>query len=165
MKRRLVDTLHHAAYPAEVLVEELDQQGLIHWESARHPLFDTLFVMQDSADSKDEAGGVSWQPLRHNVRAAKLDLAVQVEACGEQYVLTFEYRSALFLESSIQRLAACMDQVLVGAVETPDSVVGVLTSKAEGLVFSAATAASGSVLDRRDNTSSGPDLFEDAFDF
>lgn len=165
VKERLVNMLQHANYPAELLVEDLDQQGFIQWESARHPIFDTLFVMQDSSDSPQGAGGLSWQPITHNTRAAKLDLAVQVEEQAGGWEITFEYRGALFREAAIERLAACMDQVLAGAVETPNAALSTLTSNAEAFATTAVISADGSKLESCDSSSSTPDLFEDAFDF
>ncbi|GMK38339.1 hypothetical protein PCCS19_13930 [Paenibacillus sp. CCS19] len=164
VKKRMVDMLQHSHYPAELLVEALDERGLILWESSRHPLFDTLFVMQDAVDRKAAAGRVRWQPIAHYTSSAKLDLAVQVEEQNGAYELTFEYRSALFGEAAIQRLAACMEQILAGAVEGPNAALCTLTSYSNSLVTVAASA------DVSDNHSVGrsekaPDLFEDAFDF
>jgi non-ribosomal peptide synthetase component F len=164
VKQRLIDVLHHSNYPAELLVEELDEQGLITWEPTRHPLFDTLFVMQDITDSTAGAGGLCWQPVSHNIRAAKLDLAVQVEESDGAYVLTFEYRSALFLQAAIQRLAAYMEQVLAGAVEAPDAAVLALISSGGAAHVPTALAADESQQESI-GSSAVPDLFEDAFDF
>ncbi|MBD3917807.1 amino acid adenylation domain-containing protein [Paenibacillus sp. PR3] len=160
VKRRLVAVLHHSRYPAEVLVEELDELGFVKWEAARHPLFDTLFVMQDTVDSPTEAGDLSWQPIANYTRSAKLDLAVQVEERAGAYELIFEYRSAIFRAASILGLVACMERVLEGAVEAPAAALSTLSSNDDS-AKTAADVARNSV----NHADSAPDLFEETFDF
>jgi hypothetical protein len=87
-----------------------------------------------------------------------------VEESDGAYVLTFEYRSALFLQAAIQRLAAYMEQVLAGAVEAPDAAVLALISSGGAAHVPTALAADESQQESI-GSSAVPDLFEDAFDF
>ena len=84
----------HRGYPFDRLVNELP----LPRDPSRSPLFDVLFVVEESAPAP-ELPGLSVQPLGREAGAGKLDLGIVVveHADGERLTLRIDYRTRLCL--------------------------------------------------------------------
>ncbi len=117
----------HQDLPFERLVEELNPGR----SAARHPLFQTMFVLQDDTADLDFAG-LPGEDLPVEVGAAKFDLTLDVgethhedgSPAGIRGVL--RYATDLYEHSTAAALADRFDRILRAAVADPDRRVGEL---------------------------------------
>ncbi|MEW2163788.1 amino acid adenylation domain-containing protein [Streptomyces sp. NPDC007084] len=115
----------HQDLPFERVVEAVNPAR----STARHPLFQTMLVLQNTGDGTyDFAGlGTSAEPLHH--RAAKFDLSIGVEEtfdeAGRQAGLKaeFEYATDLFERATVDDLARRFLRLLEALTAAPDTPV------------------------------------------
>ncbi len=119
-KRHSLDILAHQGLPFEVLIEELD----IDLEPNRTPLVQVQFVLQNTAESKLELNGVSSRLVPVCNGGSVFDLTVEVvEFENGVLELVLEYRTDLFTEKSIVRLADHYFNLLDAMTESPTASV------------------------------------------
>lgn len=108
----------HQDIPFEKLVEELSPER----DTSRSPLFQVCLTYLDlpSVAGADGGGG----DLDFDVNVAKFDLTLAVaHRPGAPLALSFEYRTALFDEATIARLAMHFQNLLAALVAAPDAPV------------------------------------------
>jgi non-ribosomal peptide synthetase component F len=106
----------HQEVPFERVVAELAPNrtaGLL-------PLFQTWFVVQDAPEVADAFPGVEVLPAGDPDQLARYDLRLDVQRSAQGTRAVFEYKAALFDESSIARLARRFGRVLELAAADPD---------------------------------------------
>ena len=118
----------HQDLPFERLVEVLNPARSL----ARHPLFQVMLVLQNTAAPALELAGLraAFEPVE--TARAKFDLSLslveQLAADGAPAGLAgvLEYASDLFERSSVQAIADRLVRLLEGAVAQPDRPIGSL---------------------------------------
>ncbi|MEZ0068065.1 amino acid adenylation domain-containing protein [Streptacidiphilus sp. MAP12-20] len=116
----------HQALPFERIVEAVNPPR----SPSRHPLFQVMYALQSQAvqcldGPSAEASGVVLEPVPVPATAAKFDLTVAVSelrtAAGDYdgMVLSFEYATDLFDESTIARMLGCFVTVLRAMTQDP----------------------------------------------
>jgi alpha-ketoglutarate-dependent taurine dioxygenase/aryl carrier-like protein len=110
-------TYAHQDLPFERLVMELERERGLN----RTPLFQVLFVMQNTPQAELRLAGLRIEMLEMVEQPAKFDLAVFVEERDEQLIVTWNYSTELFERETIQRLAVRYQRLLSGAVERPEA--------------------------------------------
>ncbi|MFC5469004.1 amino acid adenylation domain-containing protein [Cohnella suwonensis] len=136
-KTGMLQAFDHPWLPADELVELLDERGLIRWDPTRHPLYDTMFVMQNMDAIPAQSGDLAWEPLDWEFTAAKTDLVLQAEERGGKLELSFEYRSRLFYEETVAQMAEGLLKFLEQAAAEPQASLGKLTGLRQTSVFPA----------------------------
>ncbi|BFH12427.1 condensation domain-containing protein [Paenibacillus melissococcoides] len=84
--------------------EQLIEQLALPREASRHPLFDTVFALQDGSMANVQFEGLKLQPFSIN-RRAKFDLTLQAFEREDEIFFTFEYCTRLFREETIRTMA------------------------------------------------------------
>lgn len=107
-------------YPFEELIETLDPER----KGARNPLFDTLFVFQNMEMEPLQIRGLQVKPVDVNNTAAKFDLSVEIQESGEEWVVTFNYSTDLFIKSTIERMARHYCNILTMILQSPEKAIG-----------------------------------------
>ncbi|WP_339373137.1 condensation domain-containing protein, partial [Paenibacillus elgii] len=74
VKETSLKAFENQDYPFEALVDKLDLKR----DMSRHPLFDTMFVLQNTEQGEDDLEGLQFKPYPHQHQAAKFDLTLQV---------------------------------------------------------------------------------------
>ncbi|MFD2673094.1 amino acid adenylation domain-containing protein, partial [Marinicrinis sediminis] len=97
----LLESMEHQAYPFDQLVEKLN----VARDMSRNPLFDVMFVMQNTGVLQFESQQFDMEHVQVNHPQAKFDLTLEVLEQEDGCSLRFEYSTALFHESTIQRMA------------------------------------------------------------
>ncbi|MEU8843663.1 amino acid adenylation domain-containing protein, partial [Streptomyces roseus] len=116
----------HQDLPFERLVEELNPVR----SAARHPLFQVLFALQNTAESRLDLPGLRTCALPVSTGGAKFDLQVEMveETDGEGRCAgvagRLEYARDLFDHSTVELLARRLVLVLEALVEDLDRPVG-----------------------------------------
>ncbi|MGG4266737.1 amino acid adenylation domain-containing protein [Peribacillus simplex] len=88
-------------YPLDQLVEKLS----IDRVSDRHPMFDTMFVLQNMNTADVEFNGLRFQPYELETSSAKFDLTLELTEKDGMIGGKLEYSADLFQNQSIERMA------------------------------------------------------------
>ena len=111
----------HADVPFDRIVEALQPD-----RSALHtPVFQTLFVLQNVPKQELVLHGLVITPLdlARPTAGATYDLTLSLQEAGRELRGALEFNTALFDATTIERMAANFETVLVGIVQNPDVAV------------------------------------------
>ncbi|MDQ0273986.1 non-ribosomal peptide synthetase component F/acyl carrier protein, partial [Cytobacillus purgationiresistens] len=123
VKDQTLQALEHQDYPFEDLVENLKIPRVAN----RHPLFDVVLVHQNMDQSVLSFGDHIAYPYDMPHRTAKFDLTLEIIDMPEHTVMNWEYRTSLFTEKTIQRIANQFLHVLEEVVDNPERELASLT--------------------------------------
>ncbi|WP_090834494.1 amino acid adenylation domain-containing protein [Paenibacillus sophorae] len=108
VKENALKAYEHQNYPFEQLVEQLN----IPRDMSRNPLFDTLFVLQNTDRGQLEVEGLSFTPYPFDSGMAKFDLTITVEEVEGRLACTLGYCTKLFKKETVERLAGHFTNIL-----------------------------------------------------
>ncbi|TYP79318.1 non-ribosomal peptide synthetase [Paenibacillus methanolicus] len=163
VKESMLQAFDHAGLTTEEMIELLDDRGRIRPDPTRHPLFDTMFVMQNMDIPPARSGDLSWETLDYRFTGAKLDLVLEAAERGGGLDLVFEYRSRLFPEEMIARMAENVLEMLEHAAAEPQATLGALTGTLPSVVPVVAKLAPAPMAAKEDVDVAG--LFAEDFSF
>ena len=106
----------HQDLPFEQLVEALQPQR----DLSHSPLFQVMFMLQNTPQSKIELAGMTFSAFEIEGGIARYDLTVEMFETPEGMQGIFEYNRDLFEPSTIERLAQHFRRILEGVVADPD---------------------------------------------
>ncbi|NBD28385.1 non-ribosomal peptide synthetase, partial [Paenibacillus glycinis] len=109
----------HQEYPFEELVGQLE----LPRDLSRHPLFDTMFILQNTERGVLELPGLCIVPYEQDHHAAKFDLTLQAAERENEIDISMEYSTALFKSETIQRMAAHFRKLLEVVVSKPQAAM------------------------------------------
>ncbi|NRB37084.1 MAG: amino acid adenylation domain-containing protein [Pseudomonadales bacterium] len=118
VKNTTLDAYQHQDLPFELLVDELN----VSRDTSQTPLFQAMFILQSSSQagfselSNSEVNGIKLTALNENSteQTAKFDITLNIIDTEAQLSAAIEYRSSLFSQSSMARMA----EHLIGLLET-----------------------------------------------
>jgi amino acid adenylation domain-containing protein len=114
-KAMVLDAYAHQEAPFEKLIKELQLVRDLNY----HPLFQTMFVLQDSPLPALQLSGLSPSSLPIYHETAKFDLTLNVENTDQGLNARFEYKTALFKPQTIERMACHFQTLLEGIISEP----------------------------------------------
>jgi non-ribosomal peptide synthetase component F len=109
----------HQDLPFEKLVEALQPAR----ELNRQPIFQTMFVLQNTPPSGGSLPGLEVTPLRQSTTTAKFDLTLAVNETPEGLKGSIEYATDLFGSDSIERISKHLLNALAEIARDPDQAV------------------------------------------
>ena len=117
-----LDAYAHQDLPFEKLVEELKPER----DMSRNPLFQVMFVLQNTPEAELNLAGLDCESLTLHNGTAKFDLSLSLtETRGELHGI-LEYSTDLFDAATIERLAGHFTTLLEGIVADPERHIGQL---------------------------------------
>lgn len=116
VKRRVLEDYEHSEYPFELLVRKLKP----HRDTARNPLFDTMFVLQNLEAPPVQTGQLKWTPHVLQEKWSRFDLVLQAWDNPEGMLLWVTYSSFLFNRSTVEKLAEDFRKLLGLLAEEPE---------------------------------------------
>nr|WP_237175720.1 non-ribosomal peptide synthetase [Paenibacillus xylanexedens] len=116
VKATAIQAYEHQDYPFEKLVEELNLER----DMSRNPLFDTMFVLQNTETARVNLTGVEAQHVVLQNKTAKFDLTLYAIEDQEGVRIVLEYTTSLFKRETIERLYQHYVHVLGEITERPD---------------------------------------------
>ncbi|MEW4973244.1 surfactin non-ribosomal peptide synthetase SrfAA, partial [Bacillus stercoris] len=128
VRKRVLDAFSHQDYPFEWLVEELN----IPRDVSRHPLFDTMFSLQNATEGIPAVGDLSLSVHETNFKIAKFDLTVQARETDEGIELDLDYSTKLFKQSTANRLLTHFARLLEDAAAEPEQRISEFKLLSEG---------------------------------
>jgi amino acid adenylation domain-containing protein len=117
-----LDAYTHQDLPFEQLVDVLKPARQV----GTSPLFQVLFVLQNTPEREWAMPGLVMQPLEAEAVTAKFDLTLTVAERDGRLEAAFSYSSELFEASTIARMARHFTRLLESAVQAPHARVGEL---------------------------------------
>ncbi|WP_198299747.1 non-ribosomal peptide synthetase [Tumebacillus avium] len=112
----------HQDLPFEKLVEELQ----IERDMSRTPVFQTMFVMQNTPEQHLQLADLTVTPQNVYTDEAEFELTLIAEETAGGLVLEFNYNTDLFVEATISRMAAQFQLLLEAIAQQPDEAVAAL---------------------------------------
>ncbi|MEC2218290.1 surfactin non-ribosomal peptide synthetase SrfAA [Bacillus subtilis] len=119
VRKRVLDAFSHQDYPFEWLVEDLN----IPRDVSRHPLFDTMFSLQNATEGIPAVGDLSLSVQETNFKIAKFDLTVQARETDEGIEIDVDYSTKLFKQSTADRLLTHFARLLEDAAADPEKPI------------------------------------------
>ncbi|ASZ13246.1 non-ribosomal peptide synthetase [Chitinophaga pendula] len=105
----------YQSYPFEQLVKQLQLKK----DPSRNPLFDTIFVLQQTGIPLLAINGLHVSPYVIQDNATKVDLTVEIFELEGRLRCCFKYNTQLFEELTIHRMAGHYVQLLSAIVSYP----------------------------------------------
>ena len=119
VKEMTLGAYAHQDLPFEKLVDALKLER----DLARSPLFQVMFILQNTPGVALALEGLRIDALEEPSDIAKFDLTLEVTEAGEGYELRWDYNSDLFDRETIERMAGHFDVLLRAALTRPDTLV------------------------------------------
>ncbi|CAJ1314008.1 non-ribosomal peptide synthetase [Paenibacillus nuruki] len=108
VKETVLQSFEHQYYPLEILVDKLQ----LDRDPSRNPIFDTLFVLQNTEQTDDQMSDLQLELYPYTPNIAKFDLSLHVVEQENQLIFSFEYATALYHPESIERFATHLKHLL-----------------------------------------------------
>ncbi|HEY9767126.1 MAG TPA: amino acid adenylation domain-containing protein [Coleofasciculaceae cyanobacterium] len=115
IKATTLAAYNHQDLPFEELVKELHPER----SQAANPLFQVMFVFQDTPLLSLQLPGLTITPLPIDNGIAKFDLTLYIEDTQEELIGFLEYSSDLFHGDTIKRMIANFQTLLAGITTNP----------------------------------------------
>lgn len=106
----------HQDVPLEKLALELRDAG----RKTTDPLVHVLFLVESVTTASYPLGDVDLRPVPVDFGTAKFDITVAMRASDEGLGVTFEYRTDLFDDATIDRMFGHLELLLDGVTANPD---------------------------------------------
>ncbi|MEC0182798.1 non-ribosomal peptide synthase/polyketide synthase [Paenibacillus peoriae] len=113
---RTLQAFEHQDYPLEELVEKLD----VARDASRNPLFDTMFVLENTESQEAKLETLSFSPYVQEHRISKFDLTLSMSDEDGGIKGSFEYCTKLFGADAIERLTEDLLAILSQVGTDPD---------------------------------------------
>ncbi len=116
VRRNALDAFVHQDLPFEMLVEELQP----NWELSYNPLFQVMFLFQNTPRSPLKLPGLTFSDLEVDSGGSKFDLSLSMIETTQGLSGFFEYNVDLYEAATIKRMLGHFENLLEGAVTNPD---------------------------------------------
>ncbi|WP_416654229.1 non-ribosomal peptide synthase/polyketide synthase [Bacillus amyloliquefaciens] len=117
VKENALKAYEHQDYPFEALIDQLN----ITRDLSRNPLFDTMFVLQNTEQEQLEIKDVSFKPYPNEHTMAKFDLTLTAVEEESGIHFTMEYLTALFKPKTIERMMGHFVQLIDSIIKQPEA--------------------------------------------
>ncbi|MBW4685871.1 MAG: amino acid adenylation domain-containing protein [Komarekiella atlantica HA4396-MV6] len=125
----------HQDLPFEILVEELKPER----DLSRNPLYEVMFVLQNTPTSLQEVSGLTLRALEFDSGTAQLDIFLSMSESQEGLTGCLEYNTDIFDSITITQLINIFQTLLANIVANPEQRICELslltTSEQEQLLF------------------------------
>lgn len=115
VKENMLNAYENQDYPFEELIEKVN----VTKDARRNPLFDTMFVLQNTDASEIQMDGVTCEPYAPNTRVSKFDLTLYVTELQHKLEVAFEYSTILFEKTTIEAMSQNLLVILTTIANDP----------------------------------------------
>ncbi|MEH1779521.1 MAG: amino acid adenylation domain-containing protein [Nostoc sp.] len=115
VRTKLLGAYAHQDLPFEQLVEELQPQRNLSYT----PVFQVMFVLQNTPMSVFELPGLTISPLTIDNGSAKFDLTLEITETPQKLFANLEFNTDLFESSTIKRMAGHFQTLLQEIIANP----------------------------------------------
>ncbi|MED1018427.1 non-ribosomal peptide synthase/polyketide synthase [Bacillus atrophaeus] len=114
-KETMLKAYENQEYPFEELVEKLG----VKRDLSRNPLFDTMFVLQNTEQTDIEVDSLAVRPYEQTNTAAKFDLQLTFVMNPHEIQGSFDYCTKLFKQKTIATLSKDYAMILSAIIQNP----------------------------------------------
>ncbi len=111
-----LDAYGHQDLPFEMLVEELQPER----DLSRNPLYEVMFVLQNTPGSVQEASGLTLRTLEFDSGTAQLDIFLSMSESEEGLTGCLEYNTDIFDSTTITQFLNNFQTLLENIVANPE---------------------------------------------
>lgn len=119
VKKIALDAYDHQSLPFEKLVEELQPERNLSY----HPLFQVMFILQNSPTQSLELPDLSLSGIEVESHTTQLDLTLEMLDSPNGLAGNLEYNTDLFERSTIDRIVRHFQNLLEAIVINPDQKI------------------------------------------
>ncbi|MCY7973621.1 non-ribosomal peptide synthetase [Bacillus inaquosorum] len=116
VRETALEAFEHQDYPFEELVDKLE----LTRDMSRNPLFDAMLVVQNNDHQPLHLHDLQMKPSQVSHLVSKFDLTLQASEGDGNIHFHFEYSTALFEKTTIERWASHLTNVLNIIVKNPE---------------------------------------------
>ncbi|WP_367818270.1 amino acid adenylation domain-containing protein [Paenibacillus sp. SI8] len=117
VKETSLQAYEHQDYPFELLVERLGLQR----DMSRNPLFDTMFIFQNTEDAEIELNGLQFKPFPLEHHVAKFDLALTAVETEDEIGFNLTFSTSLFHQATVERMGLHLLNLIDNVLTRPDT--------------------------------------------
>ncbi|MEW9697561.1 amino acid adenylation domain-containing protein [Paenibacillus sp. SI8] len=115
VKENMLNAYENQDYPFEELIKKVN----ITKDERRNPLFDTMFVLQNTDVTEIQMNAVTCEPYVQNNKISKFDLTLYVEAFDHKLDAAFEFSTTLFEKTTIEAMSRNLLFLLTSIFQNP----------------------------------------------
>ena len=133
VKESSITSFKNSNYDFDKLIEKLPYDN----ERNRNPLFDTMFVVEDSNLFVKHADNIKLSPVLFNLDNAKFDIAMAA-IDGDEITLNIEYCTDLFKKETVLRFVNHYINILEEVTKNKDNIINnidMLSKKEQEKIF------------------------------
>ncbi|WP_172844399.1 non-ribosomal peptide synthetase [Tumebacillus algifaecis] len=116
VRKSALASYQHQEIPFEMLVEQLQPER----DLSVSPLFQVMFVLQNTPLANLELVGLEWSLLPLTSGTAKFDLTLSINETADGLRGELEYKTDLFERASIERMSSHFSTLLAALLQDPD---------------------------------------------
>ncbi len=135
VRKVTLDAYAHQDLPFEMLVEELQPER----DLSRNPLYEVMFVLQNTPSSVQEVSGLTLRTLEFDSGTAQLDIFLSLSESEEGLTGCLEYNTDIFDSTTITQFISNFQTLLENIVTNPEQRLSELslltTSEQEQLLL------------------------------
>ncbi|UAY69896.1 lichenysin non-ribosomal peptide synthetase LicA [Bacillus paralicheniformis] len=120
VKKTVIDAFEHQEYPFERLAEKVGASR----DLSRHPVFDTMFILQNAWEDIPMFGDLHLSIYETNFNIAKFDLTLQAKEEQGELILDLDYSTKLFKKDTAERMLKAYLHLLEGMTADPLRRIG-----------------------------------------
>ncbi|MBW4677590.1 MAG: amino acid adenylation domain-containing protein [Desmonostoc geniculatum HA4340-LM1] len=118
-----LDAYAHQDLPFEMLVEELQPER----DLSRNPLYEVMFVLQNTPSSVEEVSGLTLRTLEFDSGTAQLDIFLSMSESEEGLTGCLEYNTDIFDSTTITQFINYFQTLLENIVANPEQCLSELS--------------------------------------
>jgi amino acid adenylation domain-containing protein len=115
----VLDAFENQDLPFELLVKELQPERNLD----QNPVFQVLFVLENTQVPNLKLPGLELEPLATETRTSIYDMTVILVEVENQLAGFIQYNTDLFYSSTIQRIIDCFETLLEGIIGNPEQKI------------------------------------------
>ncbi|OAB44324.1 non-ribosomal peptide synthetase [Paenibacillus glacialis] len=115
VKENMLNAYENQDYPFEELIKKVD----ITKDVRRNPLFDTMFVLQNTDVTEIQMDAVTCKPYVQNNKISKFDLTLYAEVFDYKLEAAFEFSTTLFEKTTIEAMSKNLLLILTSVLQNP----------------------------------------------
>ncbi|QOR34871.1 amino acid adenylation domain-containing protein [Clostridium sp. 'deep sea'] len=115
VKQNCLKAYENQDYPFDKLVEKLD----LNRDLSRNPLFDTMFILQNTENKELEIADNKLKPFPFERGKAKFDITLEARELNNSIYFNLEYATKVFSKQTIKKLINHYQNILIAVANNP----------------------------------------------
>jgi amino acid adenylation domain-containing protein len=119
VRKTTLDAYQYQEFPFERLINAMKLERSLSYS----PIFQVLFVLQNTPRISMQDAGIRMSPLEIESVSSKFDITLSVQELSDSIACCFQYNTDLFDLSTIKRMASSFEKLIDELVSSPNSKI------------------------------------------